>query len=433
MTFDPVLRQSFDHIPLPVMYPAEVRFAAPEVRDLALAVYESLQVSGILTQVKPGMRIAIGVGSRGVARIPELACATVNAVRQAGAEPFLIPAMGSHGGATSEGQRQVLADLGVTEDSVGAPIRTEMDVVELGRLPEGVPVCMDRNAYAADATILINRIKPHTDFHGPIESGLAKMCVIGLGKVPTAEALHMHGPDGLRDLIVPAARIVVERGRVLGGIASIENAYHGVAEIVGVPAVDIGGVVEQALLQRSRELMAALPFDHLDVLVVDEMGKDISGTGMDTNVIGRMFLPGVPEPARPQINAIATLSLTEATHGNAVGFGFADVVTERFFNQMDWRITRVNALTSGVLGLWRGKLPWVTPDDATAIRLALRLCGWPYPEKARMMRIRNTLSLSQVWISQALLDAARATPHVTVAEQPIEWAFDAAGRLTARL
>ncbi len=429
MPFDPVLRERFDHIPLPVMYPARVQFPAPRVQDLEGAVREALRTGGILDRVQPGMRVAIGAGSRGVARLPEIVRAVVEAVRAAGAEPFVIPAMGSHGGATAEGQREVLASLGVTEATVQAPIVSSMEVVELGRLPNGVPVCMDRNAYEADGTILINRIKLHTDYRGPTESGLAKMCVIGLGKRRTAEAIHAYGPNGLRDLIPRAAPIVVERGRVLGGIATIENAYHDVADVVGVPPDEIGGPVEQALLMRAKELMPSLPFDHLDVLVVDEMGKDISGTGMDTNIIGRMLLPGVPEPDRPQINVIALLGLTEATHGNAVGYGLADVITERCLNQIDWEITRVNALTAGILSAWRGKLPWVVQDDAAAIRLALRLCGRPDPENAQMMRIRNTLALDHVWISEALVETAREMDNVTVEEAPTKWAFDATGRL----
>lgn len=431
MLSDHVLRDSLDHVALPVMYPARLLFPAPEVRDLTAAAHEALRAGGILGRVRPGMRVAVGVGSRGVARISELTRAVVGALRQLGAEPFVIPAMGSHGGATAEGQQRVLADLGVTEESVGAPIVSSMEVVELGHLPQGVPICMDRHAYEADGTILINRIKPHTDFHGPIESGLAKMCVIGLGKVQTAEAIHAHGPNGLRDLIPPAARIVVERGRILGGLATIENAYHRVAEVVGIPAEEIAGPVEQALLARARELMPALPFDHLDVLVVDEMGKDISGAGMDTNIIGRMLLPGVPEPERPQINAIVVLGLTEATHGNAVGLGLADVTTQRLLSQVDWQITHVNGLTAGIMSLWRGKLPWVAPDDRTAIRLALRLCGRPDPENAQVMRIRNTLALDQVWISCSLVDAARKMPNIVVADSPVEWAFDTTGHLAS--
>ncbi|NOZ26942.1 MAG: DUF2088 domain-containing protein [Chloroflexi bacterium] len=429
MPFDPVLRERFDHIPLPVMYPARVQFPAPRVQDLEGAVREALRTGGILDRVQPGMRVAIGAGSRGVARLPEIVRAVVEAVRAAGAEPFVIPAMGSHGGATAEGQREVLASLGVTEATVQAPIVSSMEVVELGRLSDDVPVCMDRNAYEADGTILINRIKPHTDFRGPIESGLAKMCVIGLGKRRTAEAIHAYGPNGLRDLIPRAAPIVVERGRVLGGIATVENAYHDVADVVGVPPDEIGGSIEQALLMRAWELMPSLPFDHLDVLVIDEMGKDISGTGMDTNIIGRMLLPGVPEPDRPQVNVITLLGLTEATHGNAVGYGLADVITERCLNQIDWEITRVNALTAGILSAWRGKLPWVAQDDAAAIRLALRFCGRPDPENAQMMRIRNTLALDYVWISEALVEAAREMDNVTVEEAPAKWAFDATGRL----
>ncbi|GAB4518659.1 MAG: lactate racemase domain-containing protein [Anaerolineae bacterium] len=433
MSFDPVYREPLDYVQLPVMYPAQARFPDPRVEDLPRAVEEALTLGGILDRVRSGSRVAVAVGSRGVARIPELARLVMQALRRVGAEPFVIPAMGSHGGATAEGQRQVLADLGVTEASVDAPIVSSMEVVELGRLAGDVPVCMDRAAYEADATVLINRVKPHTDFRGAVESGLAKMCVIGLGKVRTAEAIHAHGPTGLRGLIPQAARIVVERGRVIGGIATVENAYHEVAEVVGVPGEEIGGPVEAALLERARELMPALPFDQIDVLIVDEMGKDVSGTGMDTNIIGRMAIPGVPEPQRPLVKVIVALALTKATHGNAVGLGLADVITERLLNQIDWTVTRVNQITSGILALWRGKLPWVAPNDRAAIRLALRLCDRPDSEKARVVRIRNTLALDRLWISEALLEEARSRPDVSLGDAPVAWGFDGEGMLGGAL
>ncbi|MCD6290391.1 MAG: DUF2088 domain-containing protein [Anaerolineae bacterium] len=429
MPFDPVLRESFDHIQLPVMYPAWVRFPSPRVGDLNEAIREALHAGGILDDIQPGMRIAIAVGSRGIARLPEMIRTVVEAIRAVGADPFIIPAMGSHGGATAEGQREVLESLGVTEAAVHAPIVSSMEVVELGHLSANVPVYMDRHAHEADGTILLNRIKPHTDFHGPIESGLAKMSVIGLGKQRMAETIHAYGPNGLRDLIPQAARVVIEQGHILGGIAIIENAYHDVADVAGVPPDGIGGVAEQALLTQARELMPSLPFDHLDVLVVDEMGKDVSGTGLDTNIIGRMLTPGVPEPAHPQINVIALLGLTEATHGNALGYGLADVITERCLNQIDWEATRVNALTAGIMNVWRGKLPWVARDDGAAVRLALRLCGRPDTENAQVMRIRNTLDIEQVWISEALVSIAQEMEHVIVREEPVAWDFDAAGRL----
>lgn len=431
MRLAPIVRLPLDHIPLPLMYPATVRFPADRVADVGAAVQDALAAGGILARLRPGMRVAVGVGSRGIAEIAAIARAAVAALRRAGTEPFIIPAMGSHGGATAQGQRAILAELGVTEETTGAPVYASMEVVELARLPQGIPVNMDRHAYEADATLLINRIKPHTDFRGPIESGLAKMCVIGLGKIHTAEAIHAHGPTGLRDLMPQAARLVVEQGRVVGGLAVLENAYHQVAEIVGVPPEGIGGEAEAALLARARTLMPSLPFARLDVLVVDEMGKNISGAGMDTNIIGRMWVPGVPEPERPQISAIAVLGLTAESHGNAVGLGLADVITERLLAAINWDDTLINALTSGVFALRRMKIPWVAPDDAAAIRLALRLCGRPDPEHALLARIRSTLHLGEIWISEGLRPLARELPHVEVGDRPIPWRFLPDGRLEA--
>jgi len=429
MQLDPILRVPLDHVPLPQMYPATVRFPADCVADIGAAVQDALTAGSILTRLRPGMRVAVAVGSRGVAEVADVVRAAVAALRHARVEPFIVPAMGSHGGATAQGQQEVLAELGITEEAVGAPIRASMEVVELARLPQGVPVCMDRHAYEADATLLVNRVKPHTDFRGPIESGLAKMCVIGLGKIRTAEAVHAHGPAGLRDLMPQAARLVVEKGRVIGGLAVLENAYHQVAEIVGVPPAGIGREAEAALLTRARALMPSLPFARLDVLLVEEMGKNVSGAGMDTNIIGRMWVPGMPEPERPQINAIVVLGLTEATRGNAAGLGLADVITARLLTAINWDDTLVNALTSGVVALWRMKIPWVAPDDAAAIRLALRLCGRPDPENALLVRIRNTLHLGEIWISEGLRPLARELPHVEVGDRPTPRRFLPDGRL----
>jgi hypothetical protein len=429
MQFDPVMRLPLGDVPLPVMYPATVRFPAEHVADINASVQNALATGGILGRVRPGMRVAVGVGSRGVAEIVAITRAAVGALRHAGAVPFIVPAMGSHGGATAEGQHSLLAELGITEEAVGAPIYATMEVVELGRLPQGPPVNMDRYAYEADATLLINRIKPHTDFHGPIESGLAKMCAIGLGKTRTAEAIHAYGPSGLRDLMPLAARIVVEKGRVIGGLAVLENAYHQVAEIVGVPPEGIGMEIEITLQARAKALLPSLPFEQLDVLVVDEMGKNISGAGMDTGVIGRMWLAGMPEPPRPRINAIVTLSLTAESHGNAAGIGLADIITERYLATVNWNDTLVNAITSGVFALWRTKIPWVAPDDGTAIRLGLRLCGRPKPEDALLVRIHNTLCLDKIWISEALRPLARALHHVEVSDRSVPWRFLPDGRL----
>lgn len=408
MDFDPVIRDlaRFPAVPVPALRRIEIDWPAPRVEDVTAAVRDAL-ARFALPVIRPGMRICIGVGSRGISRLPAIVRATADALRDAGALPFVIPAMGSHGGATGDGQRAVLADLGVTEESAGCPIKASMETVLLGE-HRGIPARMDRYAAEADATLVINRIKPHTSFAGPIQSGLAKMCAIGLGKQPVAEAIHALGPEGLRTLIAPVARIVVDRGHVLGGLAILENANHDVAEIRGLTSAEIGGPAETALLERAQALLPRIPFAHLDVLIVEEMGKNISGTGMDTNTIGRVFIPGVADPGHPQVNVIVALDLSAETGGNANGIGLADIITERLQRKVDWDAVRMNALTSGLLGLWRIKLPWVAADEAQALQLALRMCGRPDSLGARVARIRNTLSLSKLAVSAALLPEALA-------------------------
>lgn len=409
MQFDPVIRDlsRFPRVDVPRLHPVAFDWPAPNAGDIGAAVRAALARCA-LPRVIPGMRIALGVGSRGIHRLPAIVRAAVETLRAAGAEPFIIPAMGSHGGATGEGQRAVLGDLGVTESSAGCPIIASMDTIALGAVGD-VVARMDRHAYEADATLVINRVKPHTSFAGPIQSGLAKMCAIGLGKQPMAEAIHARGPDGLRALIPPVARRIIERGRVLGGLAILENAAHQTAEIHGLTGEEIGGPAETALLARAQALLPRIPFERLDVLIVDEMGKNISGTGMDTNTIGRLFIPGVADPGHPQANVIVALDLTAETGGNANGIGLADIVTERLLAKVDWDAVRMNALTSGLLGLWRIKIPWVAVDEDQAIQLALRMCGRPDSLGARVARIRNTLSLSAMAISEALLPEALAS------------------------
>lgn len=407
MQFDPVVGDldRFPPVPEPPMSRVRFDWPSPTLADTASAARAA--VDYFAAPLRPGMRVAVAVGSRGIARLPAIVAAVVDDLRGRGAQPFVVPAMGSHGGATGEGQQAVLRELGVDEASAGCPIRSSMDTVALGEI-EGVTARMDRAAFDADATIVINRIKPHTSFAGPIQSGLAKMCAIGLGKQPVAEAIHARGPDGLRRLIPLVAREVIARGRVIGGLGLLENASHDTAEIHGLTSAEIGGPRETALLERAQALLPRIPFDTLDVLIVEEMGKNISGTGMDTNTIGRVFIPGVPDPGRPSVTVIVALDLTAETGGNANGIGLADIVTEALVARVDWSAARMNALTAGVLGLWRVKLPWVAKDAAQALQLALRMCGRPDTAAARVARIRNTLSLTEMDISAALMDEALA-------------------------
>jgi Lactate racemase N-terminal domain len=369
-------------------------------------------------RVRAGDRVAVAAGSRGIADIATVVRAAVDWLGAAGAAPFVVPAMGSHGGATAEGQREVLAELGITEEALGVPIRATMDTVEVGRLGDGTPVHHDREAAGADAVLVVNRVKPHTDFHGPLESGLAKMAAIGLGNHRGASTLHAGGVAALGGAVTEAARVVVGRGHVLGGLAIVENANEHTAQVALVPAEGIAGAEETALLDRARDLLGRLPFDRLDILVVDETGKDKSGTGMDTNVLGRCWVPGVPEFETPSITAVTVHSLSPGSHGNATGLGLADVMPLRVLEQVDLHKTYVNSLTSGSGGLRRSRLPMVLEDDEAVVLAAVAMSGRRDPAELRIARIRDTLSTNEMMVSAALLDDVRAHPELEVTGDP---------------
>lgn len=397
--------------PLPPLYRVRQEWESSPVADVAALVAQQFDALGLRERPGPGMRVALTAGSRGITDIVAVLRASAAYVRQAGAEPFLVPAMGSHGGATADGQVHLLTSLGITEEAVGCPILSSMEVVELGRV-EQVPVYMDRYAAEADGVLVINRIKPHTSFKADVESGLAKMCAVGLGKREGAEAVHSRGVHGLRVQIVPMARMVVERGRVLAGLAILEDTHEQTADLVALPPEEIGNAGEIALMERSRDLIARLPFDQLDVLIVDEMGKNISGTGMDTNVIGRLRIPGEAEPARPRISIIATLDLSEASHGNGAGVGLADLVTARLARKINFATTYINHLTSGIIGVQRGAMPIVMPTAREAVAMALRVCGQPDERAIRLARIRNTLLLEELLVTAPLLPEVESNPRL---------------------
>jgi hypothetical protein len=355
-------------------------------------------------------RVALGVGSRGITALPAMVRRLVERLGAAGAEPFLVPAMGSHGGATAEGQVEVLASLGVTEAAMGCPLRATMDTVALGRTPGGLPAYFDAYAAAADAVMLVNRVKIHTSFHGPLESGLHKMLAIGLGKEKAATLLHSRGPDGLRDDMPAVARLLLAKVPFLAGFGVVEDGTHRPVALRGLSAAELEPG-ERELLDLARSLAPALPFADLDVLVVDRMGKDVSGTGMDTNVIGRLRIPGKPEPIAPRIKAIVAGDLTEATHGNALGMGLADFATRALAAKVDFGLTAKNVLASGFLE--RGRLPLVLDDAAAALRAAIDHAYRDRPgEKAnaRIVRIASTLDLEAFDVSENLIGEARRLP-----------------------
>ena len=409
-----------DATPLPQLFRVRQLWDTKPIADIAAAVWQQLDGLALRERITPGMRVAVTAGSRGIRDVVPITRAAVAWLRAAGAEPFVVPAMGSHGGATAAGQVKLLAALGITEASVGCPIRATMEVTQVGSIADGTPVYMDKFAAEADGVLVINRVKAHTSFHGEIESGLAKMCAVGLGKRQGAETVHRTAVYGLKQQMVPMARVVVERGKVLAGLAIIEDAREQTAELVALPPAEIGGPGEARLLERSKLLMARLPFHQIDVLVVDELGKNISGTGMDTNVIGRMPLPGEPPPASPVINVIVVLDLTEETQGNANGMGLADITTARLARKVDFHATYVNVLTAGLVGLPKGGLPITLPTGRDAVATAVRVCGRADPASARLVRIKNTLLLEELLVSAPLLDEVAANPRLELIG-PAEW------------
>lgn len=408
----------------PRLVKARQDFPSPEPVDIEREIVQELSRPEIASTVGKGKRIAIAVGSRGVAEIDRIAKAVVKQVKELGGVPFIIPAMGSHGGATAEGQADVLAHLGITEETAGAPVVSSMEVVQLGTSPSGVPVYVDRQAHGADATIVINRVKPHTAFHGPIESGLMKMLAIGLGKHEGAIAVHALGFQRFDSLIPEIGRCILEKGNVIFGIAVMENAREHVVRIAAIEPERIEEV-ERKLLEEARSLMAKILFPCLDVLVVRELGKNISGDGMDPNVTGR-YLSHL-QATEPDIQKIVVLDLTEETYGNALGIGMADVTTRNAVDKIDYHAMYVNAVTSRLLA--GVKIPMTMETEREAIAAALVSCWGTGPGNHKMMLIENTLKLEEVYISEPLLQDARKLPDVEILSEPFAMAFDERGAL----
>ncbi|HOW70696.1 MAG TPA: DUF362 domain-containing protein [Phycisphaerae bacterium] len=380
-------------------------------------------------RLKPGDRIAVAVGSRGITHLVDMVREVVTWVRSQGATPFLVPAMGSHGGATAAGQQAILEYYGLSQEATGAEIRSSMEVVELPRGDLSTPVYLDAQAAAADGTILINRVKPHTSFHGRYESGIMKMLAIGLGKRPQALVIHQLGAQGLRDTMPRIARQILKHGNILLGLAVVENACNETMRIKAIPARDIEEE-EPPLLEIARANAPALPVTNLDILIVDEIGKNISGLGMDTNVIGRLGIRGQPEPQTPTIRIIIVRDLAAASCGNAVGIGLADITTRRLFNKLDFRATYENALTSTCLE--RAKVPMVADTDRQALDFALQAIALQDTNTARIIRIHNTLRIDRFLASPAVLEELSNQPGIEVLGQ-VEPLFDEQENMTADL
>ena len=396
-------------IPIPRVAGVSQKFDRPCMDDPGGALKQKLNTSGVLESVLPKMEIAIAVGSRGISNQPVLVKLIAEALREKGARPFLVPAMGSHGGATADGQKKMLEDLGFGGDKIGVRIRSSMETVRVGTSENGLPVHVDKNAHDADGIIIINRIKPHTSFRGPYESGLMKMIAIGLGKQKGAEICHELGIERIAENFPAIARVTIEKENILFAIGLLENAYHETCRIELLRKEEIE-TEEPKLQEEAKRLLPKLHFTDIDVLVIDEIGKNISGTGFDTNVVGRYHTPGCS--GGPNVTRLVILNVTDETHGNANGLGIADFTTRRIFDQFSFENTYPNALTSTVLP--SVKIPMVLETDLLAIKAAIKTCNILDKRNVRLIRIKNTNEIERIEVSESMLDGVRGNPYLSI-------------------
>jgi hypothetical protein len=415
---------------LPKVVRVQQNFDATHINDIPKTVSEQIGKLGLQSRLKPGQTVAITGGSRGVANIAVIIRSVVDELRKLGVRPFIIPAMGSHGGGTAEGQRLVLEHYGITESSMGAPVRATMETTQVGETPQGIPVFLDNYALEADHVVVVNRVKPHTDFDGDIESGLCKMMAIGLGKHTGAIQYHRANiKHGYYTVITNVSRVVRANCKILFGLGIVENAYDETAVIEAMLTPEIENS-ERRLLAVAKSNLARIPFDQGDVLVVDEMGKNISGAGMDTNVIGRNVSQRERAPVKPWFTRIFVRDLSKESYGNATGVGLADLVSRRLVDKIDFKPTYINAITS--TNIEAARVPVTFDTDREAMETAFSTCGNSV-EACRMIWIKNTLKLDQFIATEALLDEIGSKPHLKVLEQLGELSFDGKGNLPSLL
>ena len=411
-------------VPLPRVIPVSQLFDRPRVEDLEAETLRRLRESGCLDNVKKGQSIAVTAGSRGISGLPLVIRTVTRVLRKAGAVPFIVPAMGSHGGATADGQVALLKGLGIDENSVEAPIRSSMETVVVGTTPDGLPVHMDTHAAEADGIVAINRIKPHTGFRGPVESGIAKMLAIGLGKQQGAELCHKLGFGHMAVNVPAMAKVMLANRNILCAVALIENSLHETA-LVEILRPENLLAREEVLLKEAFRLMPKIFFDTLDVLVIDEIGKDISCTGFDSNVVGRYNNPHAH--GGPEITRVVALDITDKSKGNGNGIGMADFTTRRVFDKFVPEQTYPNSLTSTIpLTI---KMPMVLANDRQAIQAAVKTCNAADLDAIRLVRIKNTNEMDRIYVSEALAGYCRDHPKLRVEGEPAPIAFNAEGNL----
>ena len=405
---------------LPNMIKIRQKFSLPKINNVYDEILKDFNDKKTNSRIKPGMTVAIGCGSRGIANISEATKAVVDFLLKCGAKPFIFPAMGSHGGATADGQVKVLADYGITEYSMGCPIKSSMEVVELSKLDTGMPIYIDKHASEADGIVVISRIKPHTNFRAPIESGIVKMLTIGMGKIAGATELHSYGMDTFIDLLPKACAEIISKKNILFGVGLVENAADetAIAEIVHAENIFSREIELQKI---AKNYMPRLLFDEIDVLVIDQIGKNISGAGMDPNITGRNS-GGVKWDVKPDVKKIVVLGLTPETHGNATGIGMADVITYEVYKDLDISKTYANVITSTYLD--GAAIPVIMNTSEEAIKLAAKTVNRVKVKDLKIVRIKNTLELIHIEVSANMIDIVSSSNNsFEVIGKPYPWKF----------
>ncbi|ENH96646.1 hypothetical protein J416_09724 [Gracilibacillus halophilus YIM-C55.5] len=414
-----ILHDLVKDIPIPKMLKVKQSFDDTQIDHVGERMQEQFREKQLETQIQPGMQIAVAVGSRGLDRLVEMTKETIDFLKKHGAKPFIVPCMGSHGGATGSGQKGVLEHLGVKEEVVGAPIRSSMEVVKIDELANGLPIYIDRLASEADGIVVINRVKPHTAFRGPVESGIQKMISIGLGKQKGAEACHQLGFKHMAEHVPAMANIIIDKMPILFAVATVENAFDKVASLEVLRAEEIEER-EPEMQKHAKRSLPKIFFDQIDVLVIDEIGKNISGDGMDPNITGRYPTPYAY--GGPDVTKMVVLDLTEETGGNANGVGTADFTTQKLVDKMDREATYANGLTSTVVGPTH--ISTAMPTDKTAIQAAIKTCNILDFSKARVVRIKNTLDIGEIEVSEHMIEEVEQHENMEPLSKTYDLTFD---------
>lgn len=406
-------------------------FNRRKINNLSEYIHQSFEKSDLKKRIKPGNKIGITVGSRGITNIKLIVKEIISELKNLNAFPFILPAMGSHGGANSEGQKEVLASYGITEKEMDVPIIASMDVMQIGKVENNIPIYFSKIAMETDGIIALNRVKMHTDFKSNIvESGISKILAIGLGKAKGAGSIHCLGVYGLKNVIPQVAELIIARAPIIQGIGILENSYDQTMKISFVSPEDIIRT-DSELLRISKEIMPMLPIDELDVVIAQEIGKNISGTGFDTNVIGRLYINGEKEIIKPRIKRLVVFDITEESHGNALGIGLADITTKQLVNKINYKDMYANTITSTFLN--RAKIPITADTEKEAVGIAVKTCWKLEQSNLKLLIMKNTLDLEYLYVSKAVWDEIKDNKKIEACGDWKKLSFDKDGKMKIRL